>query len=68
MITYDVIVQAAVQPFGSSCRKNENNMDSFSMLIAMNEQEGAGKSYTIDKNLITVTNEHNLDMQQSIWH
>ena len=47
MITHGVSVQSSVQPFGTSCMENENNMNLFSRLIIMNEQEEDGKSYTI---------------------
>ena len=61
MIVHYIIVQAAVQPFNTSCTKNKNNIDLFSRLIAMNGQGGSGKSYTIDTILTTLVNDHGSD-------
>ena len=36
MIAYDVIVQGDIKPLGTSCTKNENNMDLFSRPTIMN--------------------------------
>ena len=33
---------------GTSCTKNENNMDLFSRLITMDEKGSYGKSYMVD--------------------
>ena len=57
-IAHDVIVEAAVQPFGTSRTENESENNLFSRLIIMNGRGGAGKSYTIDAILTTLVNKH----------
>ena len=58
MIGHDVIVQAAIQPFGISCMENKKDINLFSRLTIMNILGRGGKSYIIVAISTTLVTEH----------